>query len=349
MAATRDAVVEGRYDVVFGGGDDTVAALATYRDRIPAVIAHPAVEIVMAALDKTELARRGEAAGFAVPRTELVTDAVRRLWDGPVIVKCRSHWQPGQRHEQRIEARRYPDARRAADRIEHIVDAGLEPVFQEVIDGDLGALVGLVRDGRFVGRVQQRTTRVWPTPNGSSARAETVVVDETLAARAEALLADLGWEGLVELQFVLSRDGTAHLIDLNGRFYGSMALADAAGARLADAWARQAIGEPAVPLVDARPGVRFSWTAGDLRRAFAERHGGLAADVTSTLRWARRADASSVWDGGDVRPALSMLSAAAATSAKERLRRLRPGHGSSASWSLALGLDDAQLLLAWLA
>lgn len=65
-------------------------------------------------------------------------------------------------------------------------------------------------------------------------------------------------------------------------------------------------------LDDGRAGVRFSWLAGDLRRAVAERRGGLVGDLAATLNWARRAEASSVWDRHDARPALYVLLAAIA-------------------------------------
>lgn len=311
LTAVAEAVASGGYDVVFGGGDDSVAALAAHRDRIPACIPHPPFDRVTAALDKFELTRRAAAVGLAVPHTEVATDGVLRGWVGPVVVKCRSHWLPGQLHPRRIETRRYVDAERASNRVRWIRDAGHVPILQAVVDGQLGAIIGLMHEGRLVGRIQQESCALWPVPSGVSSRAQTVPIDEALATRAEALLVDLGWTGLVELQFLTPPQAEPHLIDLNGRFYGSMALANAAGTNLADAWARQALGRTVPPLGDGRPGVRFAWTAGDLRRAFAERRGGLLADIGSTLRWAQRSTASSVWDHRDVRPALHVLRGAA--------------------------------------
>ncbi|OMQ16225.1 hypothetical protein A7K94_0203975 [Modestobacter sp. VKM Ac-2676] len=101
------------------------------------------------------------------------------------MVKCRAHWRPRHRHEHRIEARRYPDAARAADRVALLRDAGLEPVLQQPVDGELMALIGLFSDGRLHGRVQQRSPRLWPTPTGVSCRAETVPVEEDLAGQPE--------------------------------------------------------------------------------------------------------------------------------------------------------------------
>lgn len=308
VCGVQHAVADGGYDVVFGGGDDWVGALATYSDAIPSRVAHPATDVVAAGLDKLGLVRRAHAVGLPVPRTEPADDAALASWDGPVVVKCRSHWRPGQVHRYRVEARRYPDTATAADQVRALVDGGFEPVLQQEIDGQLGALIGLVHHGRLVARVQQETSGLWPTPSGVSCRARTVPVDEDLADRATRLLADLGWSGLVELQFLRDSTGVQHLIDLNGRFYGSMALANAAGTNLADAWARQALGWPLPDLDDGRPGVRFLWTAGDLRRAFTERRRGLLADVGSTLRWLPGAT-TSVWHRSDIGPTVNLLTA----------------------------------------
>lgn len=316
VTAVADAVREGDYDVVFGGGDDWVAALARYRDDIPATVAHPDAEVVAASLDKAELTERARRAGLAVPALRIADADAVASWEGPVVVKCRAHWHPGQRKLHRIEARRFPDVGSARDDIGRIQRAGFDAVLQEPVEGPLGALIGLFVGGRLVGRVQQRTSRVWPTPTGVSSRAETVPVDEEVAAGVESLLAGLAWSGLAELQFLTPPGGRPHLIDLNGRFYGSMALANAAGPNLADAWARLVLGEPVGDLPDARPGVRYVWLAGDVRRAFAERRGGLARDLVSTLRWAARAT-ESVIDVRDPGPALELSTA--------RLRRRGSG------------------------
>lgn len=296
----------GGYDVVFGGGDDWMAALATYRDRVPTTVAHPAPEAVERALDKMLLAESANRVGLPSPRTIAATPDAVAHWEGPVVVKSRAHWAPGQTRPHRIEARLFGSVADAGERINHMEQLSAGPLLQEPIRGRLGALIGFFRNGRLEGRVQQETPRLWPTPNGASARAQTVAVDTELARKVDALLTDIGWWGLVELQFLTDDDGVSHLIDFNGRFFGSIALTNAARPGLADAWGRLALGETVPRLADAPAGFRYAWTAGDLRRARIERRGGLAADVFDTLRWARRAQ-HSVWDFRDPGPTLHLI------------------------------------------
>ncbi|MBG6179569.1 hypothetical protein [Arthrobacter sp. CAN_A1] len=313
IEGVRRAVALGSYDVVFGGGDDWMAALATYRQDIPTRVAHPPATVVDAALNKVDLSARAQHLGLTAPRTLPATEQAIAEWQGPVVVKCLSHWAHGQTRPHRIEAKLFPDVVSAGPQIDRVRKAGAEPILQERVKGHLGALIGVFHDGRLDGRVQQVTSRLWPTPNGVSTRAETVPVDEELAARAEALLRDLGWWGLVELQFLIDNDGVHHLIDLNGRFFGSMALTNASRPGLTDLWGRLVLGKSVERLPDAIPGMRYAWTAGDLRRASVERRGGRIADVVDTLRWAGQSR-HSVWDVKDLGPTLHLASA--------RLRRV---------------------------
>lgn len=306
VTGVRDAVAAGRYDVVFGGGDDWMAALSAYRDQVPARVVHPDYAAVQTALDKVALAECAAKAQLATPHTEPATDAAMARWEGPVVVKCRTHWSPNQSRPHRIDARLFPDAASARMQVEHIRASGALPVLQQPVSGRLGALIGVFHEGRLHGRQQQVTSALWPTPSGMSARAQTVPVCPDLTSRAEALLAEVGWSGLVELQFLTGADAVPRLIDLNGRFYGSMALANTAVPGLVDAWARTVLGEPMPALADAPPGVRYAWLAGDLRRARVERRGGSARDLLDTMWWTVGAT-HSVWDVRDLGPTAQLV------------------------------------------
>ena len=294
-------------DLVLGGGDDWAAALSTYGPGLGVATAHPPAAVVQAGLDKALLARAARTAGLPAPRTVTATDEALDRWNGDVVVKLRSHWVPGRSAQRRVEARWLPDAPAARAHVRSLREAGVDVLLQEPVRGRLGALAGLFHEGQLRGRVQQVADGLWPTPSGVSARARTVPVDDALVRRCEQVLRDLRWNGLVELQFLVDPEGTWHLVDLNGRLYGSLALAVAAGPDLPDAWVRQSLGLPLPPLPDARPGVGYVWEAGDLRRALAERRGGLAHDLLTTARAWRDAEARSLWDRDDPGPVRHLL------------------------------------------
>lgn len=250
-------VATDRYDVVFGADDIEVLLLSARRAEIPCVVPYGDHDDVTRAIDKLELSRAAARVGLASPVTEPVTPARLLEVAGPVMVKARLHWDPaaggGSRHLLAELCADRAEAELAAKTMEA---AGGGPVLQEVIDGELMALT-VVRDrgGALVGVVQQRSPRL--SARRTSCRAETVPVDHALLTRVEQLLADLRWWGLANLQFIRPLGGEPHLIDLNGRFYGSLALAVASGVPLPDLWGRVALGEAVEPVGPARVGVRF--------------------------------------------------------------------------------------------
>lgn len=283
LAAVARAVRDGGYEVVFGAGEAEVLTLSEHRDSVAAVVPHAGHQVVLDALDKARLAEAAVAAGFRVPQS--LTPASLSDETRPVVVKARMHAQPGQAGAPpRIDTNVVLGATATRRRVADIADLGGQAEVQEFLDGYLMAYAAVTSaDGRQVlAQSMQVASRVWPPGAGASCRAVSVPVDPELSGRAGALLAALGWFGLAELQFIVPADGIPRLIDLNGRFYGSLALAVRAGANLPAVWAALATGRDVEP-VTAGGGVRYSWWEGDLRRALVERRGGLIRDLSGVL------------------------------------------------------------------
>ena len=319
VAAAIDA---GGYDVVFAARDTEAAALAFLRDRLPARVAHPDIAIFAAALDKLELSTRAQAAGFAVPATVPVG------WPAPaeaVVVKPRvgaslvRAMERGEPPPGRAVARLARGDMEIGAAAAEIEAAGDEPLIQERVAGDLVALVVLAGlDHSLVRSYQQRAELCWPLDAGISVRSTVVPVDPGLAERAAALLGGLRWTGLAQLQFLHPPGEDPRLIDFNGRFFGSLALARAAGCDVTGAWARGVL-EGSIPDPGpARVGTRYHWAWGDMRRATQERRGGMARDLLGVARYARGA-AHSVFDPRDPRPALRYARIAGARAGRRRV------------------------------
>jgi predicted ATP-grasp superfamily ATP-dependent carboligase len=303
--AIIDAVRTHGYEVVFGSGDAEVLALSGARDMIGAVVPYPAHTSVRRALDKLELVRAAAAAGLSTPRTVETTAQALDQVRGPVVVKSRLHWDPESPGSPgRLEALVASSGEETRRRVEAITRAGGQPLLQEWVPGRLVAYIALVNErGHVVAEVQQQAEGTWPTSAGVSVRAVTVPIDRALAEGAARLLEMLRWFGLAELQFVHQQGSQPLLVDLNGRFYGSMALAVAAGLNFPAAWAALATGRPLPPLGTAHGGLRYQWLEGDLRRAWVERRGGLLRDISGCLRFARGAK-HSIWSVRDPKPSL---------------------------------------------
>lgn len=300
--ALRAAVEAGAYDVAVASGDDWLLALSACAPWLTSTVAHPPLATVLRAIDKLSLAEAATAAGLATPRTAEGSKECLSAWRGPAVVKPRLHWQPGRPPLPRIEAVT-AEGRDIAGAVEAIEAVGGEPVLQEPIVGRLEAMAGVFVDGTLRARVQQVAHRVHPAM-GISSRASTVPVDEGLAAGVTRMLGSLEWFGVAQVQFLRGPDGVPRVIDLNGRFYGSMALATSAGANLPDVVGRASLGLPVDGATDARPGARYVRFEGEVRRVLEARSLREAAGTLSFSLGATQA----LWNRSDPMPVLGPLS-----------------------------------------
>jgi len=328
LAAIEQATEEVGYDIVFPADDASVLALSASRERLRPIVPYPAHDVVLGGIDKLELTRAAQDQGIAVPHTEMATASAIEACALPVIVKPRLQWTPGavaQTGELFIERAEVRDAVRR--RVRDIEGAGGSAVLQAPMNGRQIAVSAVVaRDGRMVAAAQQTTLRYSLVQ--TSTRAVTLEADEALLEQITGMLGRIGWWGLANLQFLEPEGGGApHLIDLNGRYYGSLALAIAAGADLPAIWAACAIGDPPVHRVTARAGVRFHALESDLVRARQERVGGLVRDVARTVSFAPGA-AHTLWSIRDPVPAVRWAGSLAGRLLRRAARR-GDGGGSS--------------------
>jgi predicted ATP-grasp superfamily ATP-dependent carboligase len=306
VADVAAAVREGGYDIVFCSYETGLMALSRRRQEIePAVWPYPPYPVVARTFDKLELFRATLTAGLNAPHTEPAdADALAR-WSGPVVVKARNHVP------QRFDTGLFASSADAGALVAQISSEGGEPLLQTPLSGRMGAVVVVAgRDGRIITEIHQEALHTWPPDAGDTVLGEIVAPDPELSHGVHALVAELGWFGLAQIEFFRDHEGQPWITDFNGRFYGSMALATGGGANVPALWAQEALGVEA-PTVTAREGARFQWLNRDLAAGYAigprELLGALAAAPFA---------AHSMWSPGDPLPAVRYL-------LPEGLRRLR--------------------------
>jgi len=178
---------------------------------------------------------------------------------------------------------------------------------QELIPGGGEAqfsYAALCADGEPLAALTARRTRQYPADFGRASTYVETVDRPQIEAPARALLRELGWTGLVEVEFKLDpRDGRHKLLDVNPRVWGWHTLCGRAGVDFPYLLWRVACGEP-VPSVAARPGVRWVRTTTDLpvvvRELLARR-----MSVRAYARSLRGPREGAIFARDDVRPAVS--------------------------------------------
>lgn len=263
-APFRDAVGEvaskAVVDVVLPANEAALTALAGRDDVVePAVLAAPSPDALRRLTDKNALAKAAAEAGIATPTGVVVPpgglDAVLGDITFPAIVK------PLRSVDRDVAggAVQLPRAVRVESAGELRAPIERAPSFswlvQPFLEGALVAVAGASHLGDTLCTVHQCAHRIYPKHSGVSAFAETVPVDAGLDERVRRLLANAGFTGVWQMQFIAAPDGH-RLIDFNPRLYGSLALAVAAGANLPAILVDAVLGrEPRTCTY--RPGVRY--------------------------------------------------------------------------------------------
>jgi protein-tyrosine-phosphatase/biotin carboxylase len=239
-----DEVRRGGYDAVLPISEASVVAAAALRPSLPQVRwLIPGDEPLRCALSKHHATRAAQAAGLLTPPTAFFDfgdfgDKDRAADPGtdlsriaglryPLIVKTDNQELPDGRYRKGSAARAdHPDE--AAALLAEGRARGARLIVQELVPGH-GAGVFLLRHGgRTLLRFAHRRLHEVPYTGGYSSLRESCH-DEPLLAQAEALLASIGYEGVAMVEFRRTQDGRAYFLEINGRLWGSLALALHAG------------------------------------------------------------------------------------------------------------------------
>jgi hypothetical protein len=226
-----------RPDVVLGVTDASLTALhraASFLD--PAALPPPEAGAYFEASDKVRLFERCLRIGVKVPRGcavrggELPSAAEIGTLGEVLVVRPSLSWRVGGARWVRgtvayVRGRGGVERRLAEDpalRFPYLV--------QGRIEGEPCGLFVLAHAGEILSVFSHRRLREKPPSGGVSTLCEAVAPPADLLASAATYLRDTGWSGLAMFEFKRSAEtGDPHLLEINARPWGSMALAAAAG------------------------------------------------------------------------------------------------------------------------
>jgi predicted ATP-grasp superfamily ATP-dependent carboligase len=137
---------------------------------------------------------------------------------------------------------------------------------QERITGTGAGVFLLTWDGKLRAAVGHRRIREKPPSGGVSVVRESTSVDPELLGQSLRLLEELGWrDGVAMVEYKLhGASRVPYLMEINGRFWGSLQLAVDAGVDFPSLLLRCALGEAPEEPVVGTPGVTTRWLLGDL-------------------------------------------------------------------------------------
>ena len=218
--------------------------------------------------DKWNLMRLAQRLNINIPQTHYLSDArslqrVYPLLKFPVVLKpYRSMiWTTG--HCTAASVRYAESVRELERRVAQYEYFGSSPfLLQEYISGQAHGIFALYNHGKLVAYFAHRRLRENPPSGGVGAGSRRIEAWRM----ARTLLDHMAWHGVAMAEFKVAADGKPYLMEVNGRFWGSLQLAIDAGVDFPWLLYQLATGRDFESVNDYVIGVKSRWLWGDFKR-----------------------------------------------------------------------------------
>ena len=139
---------------------------------------------------------------------------------------------------------------------------------QEYIQGHGHGTFAFYEQGKPITFFAHKRLREKPPSGGVSVLRESTPVNPLMQEISKKLLDHTGWHGAAMVEFIVSNDGTPYLIEINGRFCGSLQLSIDAGIDFPHLAYLLAANKPLPTSINYKPHIRSRWLLGDLAHLY---------------------------------------------------------------------------------
>jgi predicted ATP-grasp superfamily ATP-dependent carboligase len=286
VEAVRQICTDHEISVLIPVSEAALLALLERRDELQVRIpftSHATFRHVSDKLSVTAAARR---CGIAVPSQEV--ERLGPLLRYPVVLKPARSVASNDKGAVKLTVRHAQSPEELLGEARHFDARAFPLMLQERIVGPGVGIFVLVWKGELVAAFSHRRLREKPPSGGVSVYRESIAIDPELLQKSLALLAEVAWQGVAMVEYKVAADGTPFLMEINGRFWGSLQLAIDAGVDFPRLLIAASSGEKVLPVTRYSVGARLRWWWGDvdhllmrLRRSDSE----LALPPGSPSRW----------------------------------------------------------------
>jgi len=250
----------------------TLPRRTTFAARIPFADA----DVFAGISDKQRVLAEAQRVGIAAPSQHVLSspsDAAildRSALRYPLVVKPTRSVAGDGKERAKFSVIHVANAE-ALDAVLTRIDSRAYPLLlqQRVVGPGVGIFV-LVWDGQLVAAFSHRRLREKPPSGGVSVYRESFPLDASLLERSRALLDAFQWQGVAMVEYKVDEaTGTPYLMEINGRFWGSLQLAIDAGVDFPTLLLAADAGESPTPVTSYRTDVRSRWWWGDVDHLIA--------------------------------------------------------------------------------
>ena len=291
--------------------DASLEAVLENRDTLPheVLLPFPNLETYRAGSDKARILTLAQGCGFGVPETRMVATPGDYDVDTPadffpaVVKPHRSVVMEGG-VRRKLLVTHVSNAVECRRVLAALPTAAFPVLLQRRVSGVGEGFFALRWGGRTVSMFAHRRLREKPPAGGVSVYRESIALDEGLMGPGLRLLEALGWNGVAMIECKREEaTGRQVIMEVNGRFWGSLQLAIDAGVDFPSLLVRCAAGETVPFSADYRVGVRSRWFWGDVDHLYLRlRNGSRRGALRDFLRVHPRRNRSEVWRWRDPAP-----------------------------------------------
>lgn len=284
---------DGGHDMVIPTDDQTLMALTEHYDDFKEMVhlACPPPAITRLVLNKASTLEVAQKCGIRVPQTHIVSNSAQ-LFDLAGSFPFPWVLKPAEKEIRLEETKSFTLA--TADEVARTFPAARDftppMLLQEYCAGAGVGIEVLMHEGKCLTVFQHRRLKEFPYTGGVSVTAVAESPDPALVESSLALLRALQWDGVAMVEFKVNPDtGDAVLMEINGRYWGTLSLPVSAGIDFPWYQWQLVHGEqPQIPSTYAA-GTKWRWTVGYQIRLYSL----LAAARDSVV--ARKELFNSVW------------------------------------------------------
>ena len=260
------------FGILLPVGEWTLVPISENRERLASRIQLPlpSHEAIMKTFDKSLTLKLAEEQGVPAPKTFFIRN-LQDLQDVstkvtyPAVIKSRNSWV--WHSDQALFSRpSYVNSpQELLEKYEAMHAKFPFPVVQEYVPGVAYHIGTICSHSKIRAMCCIKEHRAIPVTGGYATLRETVALDPRMKESAQRMLSALDWHGVAEVEFKLDpRDSVPKLMEINGRFWGSLELAIAAGIDFPYLLYLLAMDGDVRPSSHYKIGVKRRWLEGDL-------------------------------------------------------------------------------------
>jgi len=268
---------ERKIDVLLPISEPSLLAILPRSDDLPDVqIPFPAEDVFRSICDKERVLEAAATLGIATPQQLILTRPDQAAALGvedlryPVVLKpSRSVGENGA-GRTKLTVEHAADDSQLRDILGTLPSEAYPVLLQERIVGPGVGIFLLLREGEILAHFAHRRIREKPPSGGVSVYRESIEAPAGLIESSRALLRHFDWSGVAMVEYkVDAMSGTPYLMEVNGRFWGSLQLAIDAGVDFPALLLRAFSGEKLTGVTRYEIGIRSRWEWGEVDHLLA--------------------------------------------------------------------------------